>query len=42
MDGVSGALQSGLAKLQRAFQGRPAGFPPGGRLLTCRSKWFLT
>ena len=29
LEGLTGALESGLAKLQRVLQGRPAGFPPG-------------
>ena len=31
VEGLTGAVESGLAKLQRVLQGRPAGFPPGAR-----------
>ena len=29
VSGLTGAVESGLAKLQRVLQGRPDGFPPG-------------
>lgn len=34
VEGLTGAVESGLAKLQRVLRGRPAGFPPGALVTT--------
>lgn len=34
VEGLTGAVESGLAKLQRVFQGRPDGFPPGAAAIS--------